>query len=85
VTPLHGPREDGCAGLSHQADGSGASKKIQTWPFAVPFHVLRHPEIPIAVGDLTGSAIEFFGFKLRPQAALKPVDLLRHVPSASMN
>jgi hypothetical protein len=30
---------------------------------------LWHPGIPIAAGDLAGSAIEFFGFKLRPQGA----------------
>jgi len=61
----------------------------------VPFQVLRHPEIPTAAGDLAGSAIEFFGFKLRAQgarldgfaglSARKPVDLLRRVPLASMN
>lgn len=31
--------------------------------------ILKNPVIPIAAGDFAGTAIKFFGFKLRPQGA----------------
>ena len=36
---------------------------------AVPLQILRHPCIPTATADFTGTAVEFFGFKLRAQGA----------------
>jgi hypothetical protein len=47
------------AGIAFQGEGA----------FAVPFEVLRHPSIPPAAADFTGSPVQFFGFKLRTQGA----------------
>ena len=37
--------------------------------FAVPFKVLWNPSVPTTATDLTGVAVEFFGFELRAQGA----------------